>query len=299
MIRGPVHTMMSPQLFAITDDGCEPLPLPVAVGDFHALFDDLPTGVYSCLRTIEKTRFLRLDAHMARTVRSAKACGIDAEFPERHFRECLDSICAAREDDSIVRFDLLESPISVDGKSTRLVVGFASLPTVPDQLRRQGVRLLIAEELSRPNARVKRTDFVHRRRPLLQRTPEAYDYLMLDENGCILEGTSCNFFALQHKRIITASDGVLEGVTKGFVIDRVIPELGLELISDRLPLAEIQTLTGAFICSSTRGVIPVVRIAEQTIANGEPDAEVLAITECYDRLALKDAATALEDTGIT
>src|SRR5688572_33364122 len=66
------------QLWALTPEG--PRALPVATprgggGTMHDAMDPLPDGVYSALRTFQRTRFLEPEAHLERTQQSMDGPG--------------------------------------------------------------------------------------------------------------------------------------------------------------------------------------------------------------------------------
>ena len=58
------------QLYAVIPDGPRALTLPAGARNIHELFDDLPLGVYTVLRTFEHEKFLRLDDHLDRLQQS-------------------------------------------------------------------------------------------------------------------------------------------------------------------------------------------------------------------------------------
>lgn len=103
------------------------------------------------------------------------------------------------------------------------------------------------------------------------RRQSAYEALMCDAVGRIAEGASSNLFVVRGGRIATPplSVGLLEGITR-----RHVMALGRQL---GYPVDEVgiwpQDLFGAaeaFITSSVRGIMPIVRADEFPIGSGAP-----------------------------
>src|SRR5258705_13627913 len=102
---------MAVQWFAVSAGGTVALPVREGIRSAHELFDGLPLGVYSALRTFEHERFLGLELHFDRTDRSMELLG----WPERLEREQLARAiqqCAHAfpDPDAFVRFDVLAAP---------------------------------------------------------------------------------------------------------------------------------------------------------------------------------------------
>jgi branched-subunit amino acid aminotransferase/4-amino-4-deoxychorismate lyase len=67
----------------------------------------------------------------------------------------------------------------------------------------------------------------------------------------------------------TARDEILLGVTREMVIE-LARGRGVELSYQPLPLDEVTAIDEAFLTSSSRGIVPVVRIDDVTIGQGSP-----------------------------
>ena len=65
------------------------------------------------------------------------------------------------------------------------------------------------------------------------------------------------------------SDGLLEGITRNFIFE-VGEELGIPVREAVLRDADLATADEAFLTSTTREIIPIVRIGSTTIGNGSP-----------------------------
>ena len=257
------------QLFAVGAAG--PLPLPVRPGVKHAheLFDDLPLGVYSALRTFDHARFLGLEHHFDRTDRSLALLGKSERLDRARLARAIDACARAYPGaDSFVRFDLLAAPPRALGTEERTLLALSPLVPVPEAFLRDGVVVRVSP-LKRERPLVKAASFVVARRPFPLHRADAYEHLIVDGRNRILEGSSSNFVAVQRKRLRLTGETALQGVTQRIVAD-LARELGLEPVDAPLELAELAEVDEAFLTGSTRGLVPVIAVEEQRIGGGRP-----------------------------
>ncbi|MEO6708782.1 MAG: aminotransferase class IV [Planctomycetota bacterium] len=269
------------QFFALTGEDVEQLEVVGETGTVHELLEVLPLGVYSALRTFHHERFLWLDAHFDRTERSMAQLGwtnrLDRELLRRALYRCVGDYPLT---DSMVRFDVLREPAKVQGVSAEVFIALSPYLPVPEEFLRDGVRVELAPHLRRETPRIKTTEFVRRRRPLPLGTQERYEGVLLDDEQRFLECSSANIAFVRGKQVIAASDGVLEGITS-LVLQKLAPGLGLEWVDRRLPFGELGQVDEAFLSSSSRGVVPIVKIESTRIGNGSVGGQTRALTAAY------------------
>ncbi|MCB9148769.1 MAG: aminotransferase class IV [Caldilineaceae bacterium] len=272
--------MSSLQLFAVTSSGPQPLPVAANASELADLYEGLSLGVYSSLRTFEHNKFLWLDHHLARTVRSMRALGWTYTWDEATLRQALDQVCSAFPGAEMrVRIDVLAEPAHQLGTESRLLIGLAPFSPPPATLYEQGVALDFAPGVARTSPLVKTADFV-KARENIQRT-DAYEYLMTNQEGQILEGLSSNFYGVLGGVVHTANEGVLEGITRQIILEQ-IDHLSIPLQLRPITVDEVAHLTEAAISSSSRALLPVVRIGEQVIGNGKPGPICRQILAAYN-----------------
>ena len=281
--------------FALLTEGPVEVPVPAGVDGMHAALADLPPGVYSGLRSFPGGRFLALEAHVARAERSARALGFELGGERAALLAGLQRVVDdARPHDLKLRFDLLPEPFAIGGVRARLWLATAPFVPVPQRYLEHGVRVEIADGLVRETPLVKTTEFVLRRRPYPLESEQAYEHLLLDGGGHVLECSSANFYVVRGDALVTAGSGVLEGVTRGLVL-RLAEELGLT-VELRAPLVdEAVTWDEALLSSSTRGLVPVVDVAGVQVGSGRPGPWTRRLSEAYAQLAEREAARALPE----
>jgi len=280
------------QLFAVAPEGPLPLAVPEGARTVHELFDGLPLGVYSALRTFQHERFLGLEMHLERTDRSLELLGWEERLDRPRLRAAIAHCARAYPGtEACVRFDLLAAPPESLGTPERTLLALAPLVPVPPAFLEQGVTVRLSP-LRRTRPLIKVASFVLERRPFPLGSREAYEHLIVDEQERVLEGTSSNFLAVQGRTLRATGDEALQGVTQRILLE-LARGLGLDCVREPLRLSELAGVDEAFLSGSTRGLVPVVAIEDRTIGAGHPGEWTRRLMEAYARHARERARPAL------
>ncbi len=82
------------------------------------------------------------------------------------------------------------------------------------------------------------------------------------------ESSRCNVFIVKNKIIYTPGENILKGITRQRVLD--CASQGFEIVvPDRVPLSELFTADEVFVSSTTKNILPITRIRESQIGNGQ------------------------------
>jgi len=103
---------------------------------------------------------------------------------------------------------------------------------------------------------------------------------LLDHQGNVTEGPGFNIFALFGDRLVTADQGVLQGITRKTVIE-IARSKGLTVEERPLPFDEFLQADEVFLSSSGGGVIPVVRVDAHSFSNGAPGPVARSLRSTY------------------
>ncbi len=287
------------QLFAVTPTGPQSLAVPATACSFDDMYHGLALGVYSVLRTFEHEKFLCLQEHIERTNKSMALLGWDYQLDETLLRQTIHQLCVAYPGAEMgaemrVRFDVLAEPATSLGSDSRLLVGLMPFSPPPPVLYENGVAVDFAPDLVRNQPLVKAAAFVQNRQRYSIGQPDVYEYIMMDANGRLLEGTSTNFYGVRDGAVYTAGDGVLEGITRKIVLD-LLSEIGIPYHLNAITESEISSLDEAFLSGSSRAVLPVVSIAGQQIGNGHPGAIGRRLLMAYNDFVARSIKTAVDN----
>jgi len=280
------------QLFAVTTRGAQALSVPASTKAVHEVFDGLPLGVYSALRTFDHVRFLGLEHHFERTDRSLELLGRAESLDRPALARALDeAVRGYPGPEALVRFDVLADAPRALGTEERTLIALSPFVPVPAPYLRDGVAVRVSS-LKRARPLIKLASFVLERRPYPLGRPEAYEHLIVDEERRILEGTSSNFLGVRGRRLHLTGEEALQGVTQRIVAE-LAGRLGLECVRESLRCSELAEVDEAFLTSSSRGIVPVVAIEGERIGTGTPSPWTRKLTAAYYEHARAHARPAL------
>ncbi|MHB8468755.1 MAG: aminotransferase class IV [Gaiellaceae bacterium] len=251
-------------LLAVVEVGRGPVPPDEPV--FHA--DDLGVlrgrAVFETLRVYDGAPF-RLGEHLDRLASSAARVGLPA--PDRAGLEA-----AARtvlDGDAVLR--LLWSAGREGGGGA---CGFALLSTLPDgldELRARGLRAAALAWSPGMLAGAKSTSYAENMVAQDEaRRRGADDALLVGADGIVLEGPTSNVWWREGSRLLTPSLElpILAGVTRSALLE-LAPASGYEVDAGAYELKRLLEADEAFFSSSVREVMPLVRIDERQVGDGQ------------------------------
>jgi branched-chain amino acid aminotransferase len=283
------------QFHAVEDTGPKPLPVPINATQFADLYRGLPLGVYTALRTFQHNKFLYLDHHLDRTEKSMALLGWEYRLDRRRLCRALhDIVTAAGWPEMRVRIDVLAEAAPQLGSNSRELIAIQPFTPPAEDLYEHGVVVDFAAGLSRNIPLAKTADFAAKRPvsaglqqledtkyEIRNTNPERlvkgksghpvrpYEFLLLSEDGQILEGTGTNFWAVRDGVLYTAGEGVLEGITREIIL-RLAKNKGIPIRLESVWVTDIPVLNEAALSGSSRAFLPVVSIAGQPIGDGRP-----------------------------
>lgn len=138
-----------------------------------------------------------------------------------------------------------------------------------------------------------KTKFFRRDRPEIKQVTDAmqdirkqlmqdsvYEYLLVDDDGCILEGTKTNVFFVDGGRIVTADKRkVLGGITRHHVADLARKHFQFE----EAPFAKLnlKQVEAVFLTGTSIGVLPVSKVDDISFHSAE-NPVVLSLMQAYE-----------------
>jgi len=97
-----------------------------------------------------------------------------------------------------------------------------------------------------------------------------HEGLLVDRDGNVREGASSTFYAVQKGRLlIPPPEEILQGVTQDIVL-ALAAEAGIPVRRVRLPLSQRERWDETFLTSTSRHVLPLVRLDGAAIGAGAP-----------------------------
>ena len=253
--------------------------------DFDSITTALPAGLYKTFRTYAgRTTVIGLRSHLERLYLPVKVQGIvPAIRRPSTFREVLSEL--------LVPMDAPEARVRLILDTTvepgNMYVLLQPMQPLPQEIYTKGVRVEVSKT-SREKPSLKQTAFISESAFDRTRLGDDVFEILLTNKGRIREGMTSNFFYVRDGTLCTAGRGVLIGVTRQTVLSLAKQE-GIKLCIKAVALNEISLVEEAFITSSSRGIVPVVQIGEQQIADGQVGAMTKKLMALYEQQILSVA----------
>lgn len=112
--------------------------------------------------------------------------------------------------------------------------------------------------------------------------------------GEIRECSRCNIFFIDQDNVIhTPRNEMLRGITRKQVIALAAAH-ELPLVERDINMDEIPTMAGAFLTATTKGVLPVVRIDQQIIGDGQVHPLAQKLQSLYEKRVREYLVKALQ-----
>ncbi len=107
--------------------------------------------------------------------------------------------------------------------------------------------------------------------------------IFLTQAGTVSEGSSCNIFIVKRGKLHTPrpADDILEGITRGCVMDMAARDLGLATEERAIERTELYDADEVFFTGTGVQVSPVTRIDGRAIGNGAPGPITMELQHRY------------------
>lgn len=243
-------------------------------------------GVYETIRVTRGVPFFLAD-HLERLMQSAEILGLEHPFTEDGITDTIALLISKNSVDSCnLKLLLIGAPTK---EGAQLFIQCLN-PLYPDKkLYREGAACVTyAYERAFPHA--KSLNMLQSYLAYKKAKEEgAYDALLIDNDGCITEGTRTNFFCIQGKTIISPpEEKILLGVTRKAVLT-VARKHGYTLETRPITWGEMMTYDGSFLTSTSSRIIPIRAVDGEELPRAAP--ELHELMQLYDDFlhAMEDA----------
>jgi len=232
-------------------------------------------GVYTITNTFERTKVLKMDAHLNRLEDSARREGISLALDRSRLRAALRQLIeeAGYGD---VRFRVTVPRAD----PAHLILSCEPFKPLAAAVYEQGVRVVLIHGAARHNPAAKTSEWMLDRQAIERNLPEGvFTGILVGEHGELLEGLSSNFYAILDGELWTAGGGVLPGIAQQIVL--TVAEGVLPVRRDAPLAADVPRMAEAFLTSASRGIVPIVQIDDAVLGDGQPGPLTRALRDRY------------------
>jgi branched-chain amino acid aminotransferase len=250
----------------------------ISIYDHGFLFGD---SVYEVIST-RKGRFYTVREHLERLFNSAKGIHLSIPYSFQELEEEIQkTAAAAKNEDTYTRIIVTRGigDLNIDPSSClkpQLIIVAKAAIQYPAEFFSKGVEIIIStvrrnlpEAL---NPGLKTGNYLNNVLAVAEAVREgAMDALMLSHDGFLSECTTSNFFFVSDGTLKTPSldVGILQGVTRRNIL-LVAEENGIPYEEGRFGPEELALAEEAFASSTTKNILPVVRIDGKPVGDGHP-----------------------------
>ena len=251
----------------------------ISVFDHGLLYGD---GVFEGIRYYSGVPF-RLDEHLERLDLSARAIALDLPYSGESLAEAVALVIDAfGHPDGYIRVVVTrgDGKLGIDPRSCPRASAFVvadQLSLVPEAVRRNGARLIIAATRRLPldglDPRIKSLNYLNHILARIEANQVGADEAVLLNNaGCVTEGSAENIFIVANGALLTppTSDGALEGITRGVVLE-LAGRLGIPSVERSLAPYDLYTADECFLAGTGAELIAVSEVSGRPLrSSGRP-----------------------------
>lgn len=214
------------------------------------------TAIYEVIR-VSGGRPLFLEDHLARMFQSAGLIEFKIGYDKSQIEAFVANLISANEiDNNNIKILAAETK---EGNNIFLVYAVKSFYP-PESYYRDGVNTIsFRHQRATPNAKVQHSEFRERVKEAMDKA-DAFEALLVNEEGYILEGSRSNMFYVMDEVLFTApASDVLLGITRKHII-KMAENMGYKVRERRLHESELKKVEGLFISGTSIGVLPVSKV---------------------------------------
>jgi len=226
-------------------------------------------GIFDFLRIVDGVPVF-LEDHLDRFFSSAKKMNLKVPYSKKQITDYVDTLVQINNVGySGVRL-VLTGGFSESGftaKKPNFYLLQHILNENPDTYFRKGIKLITVDYI-RDFPKIKTLNYalVLRYQDELKKQG-AFDTLFVKDD-LISESSRSNFFLVKNNTIITSDDNALSGITRKKVLELCKGKYRVNIRP--IKLKELKTADEAFICGSTKPLVPVVQVDKIKIGKGKP-----------------------------
>jgi len=250
----------------------------VSVYDHGLLYGD---GVFEGIR-VYNGRVLKLKSHLDRLEASAKSIHLTMHYTIREIEQAVrETIAANGLKDAYIRLVVTRgmgplglSPFTCPKPSTIVIVDKISL--YPQEMYENGMPVIVAKRPRIPieclDPSVKSLNYLNNILAKVEAIEAGvHEAIMLNLDGEVAECTGDNIFFIRGSRIVTppVSAGILNGVTRLFVMNEIAPACGIDVQERSMRLEDLFTADEVFLTGTAAEIIGVSSIDGEQIGEGK------------------------------
>ncbi|MDZ4830960.1 MAG: branched-chain-amino-acid transaminase [Phycisphaerae bacterium] len=249
----------------------------VSVYDHGLLYGD---GVFEGIR-VYGGRIFKMGQHVTRLWESAERIRLTIPYTRDEVVAAMRATIAANNlRDAYIRLVVTRGAgtLGLDPRKCPRACVFCIADTIqlyPEELYENGMKIIVAQRPRIPVAcldpSIKSLNYLNNILAKLEAIDaNVLEAIMLNTEGFVAECTGDNIFAIKNRRIVTPplSAGLLNGVTRRFVMNEIAPAIGCPVEEKLFRMDELYGADEIFLTGTAAEIIGVNAIGDRSIGSG-------------------------------
>ena len=270
----------------------------VSVYDHGLLYGD---GVFEGIR-VYGGRIFKMQSHLHRLFESAERIRLSIPYTLAELEQALrDTVRASAKPDAYIRLVVTRgvgtlglNPFTCPMPHVFIICD--SIQLYPPQLYDTGMKVIVAKRPRIPVAcldpAIKSLNYLNNILAKIESIDAGVlEAIMLNTDGQVAECTGDNIFVVKDGAVTTPPPeaGLLNGVTRRFVIDTLCPALGIACRERHLSLDDVYAADEVFLTGTAAEVIGVHAVGDRTIGSGHGGPVTQRLTAEFRRRVMANA----------
>ena len=249
----------------------------ISVFDHGLLYGD---GCFEGIR-VYNSRILKLRSHVERIFESATSIRLQPGYGIEEIEEAIrETVSVNDRQDGYVRlvFTRGKGTLGLNPfhcpKATVFIIA-EKIKLYPDEMYDEGMSIIVAKRPRVPisclDPQVKSLNYLNNILAKIEAIDAGVlEALMLNCEGEVAECTGDNIFIIKNGEISTphTDAGILNGITRQFVIDTIAPTLGYTISERSITLDEVKAADEVFLTGTAAEIIGVSQIGHDEVGSG-------------------------------
>ncbi|MEN8175152.1 MAG: D-amino acid aminotransferase [Pseudomonadota bacterium] len=258
----------------------------VPVMDRGFLFGD---SVYEVIPAYAGHAF-HLDAHLDRLQNSLSAIGMDMpRTRDEWHRICAQLLSRFGREDAAIYVQVtrgvgaVRDHASVEGLEATVFAMVRALPAAPAEKKAAGISAITLDDIRWHRCDIKTTALLANVLARASAREEGADEALLLRDGLVSEGAASNLFVVLDGLLVTPpkSSALLPGITRDLVLE-LATEAGIRYTEASIAAADLERAEEIWTTSSTKEVLPVVKLNGRAVGAGKPGPLWHAMVKLFD-----------------
>lgn len=250
----------------------------VSVFDHGLLYGD---GCFEGIR-VYNSQIFKSRSHLNRIYRNAEKLRMQIPYTKDQMHDMMmECVCANALTDGYIRLIFTRgvgtlglNPFKCPRPGVICIADQISL--YPDEMYRDGMKVIVAKRPRTPTAcldpSLKSLNYLNNILAKIEAIDAGcLEAIMLSVDGYVGECTGDNLFIIKNGEIFTSplEVGMLDGITRAFVMNTVAPNCKIKVNEKRLKLDDVLKADEIFLTGTAAEIIAVTQVQDTKISNGE------------------------------